>query len=118
MFFLIELVDEVKIYLMSMLTEALNTNILNSSANTKAIINAFRDMKVSKIPKSELEAKGFSLDYPNKVFREVKLLGEHVVEPASPAISLAITENIKDKDGIYKLVEKLSEESLNSLGRA
>lgn len=113
-----EFVDEVKKYLLLMLTEALNTNIVNCSENTTGIINFFRDMKVSKIPLTVLKKKGFSLDYPNKVFRIVRLLGEHVVEPASPAISLIITENIEDKDGMFKLVAKLSEESLNSLGRA
>ena len=106
-----ELADEVKIYLLSMLSEALTTNILNSSANTKAIINALRDMKVSKIPKTELEAMGFSLDYPNKVFREVRFSGRCLVVPVTPAVSLIITENIRDDDGVCQLLEDLFQDT-------
>ena len=54
---------------------------------------------------------GLSLEYPNKVFREVMSLDECLVEPAAPAVSLIITENIGNKVGIHKLLDKLFQES-------
>ena len=50
-------VDQVKSILLKILTKALN-NILKCNANTEAIIDAFREKKVNKIPVSELKAKG------------------------------------------------------------
>jgi hypothetical protein len=43
---------------------------------------------------------GLLLDYPNKVFREVKTM-------ESPAVSLIITENIQNDKGVRELREKL-----------
>jgi hypothetical protein len=102
-----EIVDQVKGILLTILSDALNSSIINSSVNTKAIIKTFREKKVKKMSKSELEAVGLLLDYPNKVFREVKSSDDYLVEPATPAISLVITENIVDSVGIRKLHEKL-----------
>ena len=102
-----EVVDQVKGVLLTILSDALNSNILNSSVNTKAIIRTFREKKVKKMSKAELEAKGLLLDYPNKVFREVKSSGRWFVEPATPAISLIITENVVDDDGVHNLLDEL-----------
>jgi hypothetical protein len=102
-----EVVDQVKNYLQSVLSDTLNKNVANSSANTQAIIEVFRNKKTNKIPKMELKAMGLLLDYPNKVFCEVKTLGRWFVEPYSPAASLIISENVQDDDGVYELLEKL-----------
>ena len=102
-----ELVNKVKNYLQSVLSDSLNKNVANSSLNTQAIIDAFREKKVTKIEKMELKAMRFLLDYPNKVFREVKTMGRWYVEPSSPAVSLIISENVTDDDGVFKLLEKL-----------
>jgi len=98
-----EVVNNVKNHLQSVLSDTLYKNVFKSSLNTKQIINIFRERKVIKIPVAELEP----LDYPNKVFREVKTMGRWFVEPYSPAASLIISENIQDDDGVYDLVEKL-----------
>jgi hypothetical protein len=55
----------------------------------------------------ELEAQGLSLDYPNKVFREIEKGMHRFVEPASPAVGLIIQENIVDDDQVAKFVNKL-----------
>ena len=106
-----EIVDQVKCHILSTLSEALYKNIDKSSANTKAVIEVFRKKKISNIPVTDLTAMNLSLDYPNKVFREVMLFDECLVEPATPAVSLIITENIGNKVGIHKLFEKLFQES-------
>jgi hypothetical protein len=106
-----EIVDQVKCHILSTLSEALNKNIVKSSANTKAIIEVFREKKVLKLPLTDLTAMKLSLDYPNKVFREVVLFDESLVEPTTPAVSLIIKENIGNKAGIHKLFEKLFQES-------
>ena len=98
-----EIVNHVKNYLQSVLSDTLYKNVVKSSLNTKQMINIFRERKVIKIPGTELEP----LDYPNKVFREVKTMGRWFVEPYSPAASLIISENIQDDDGVYELLEKL-----------
>ena len=102
-----ELVNKVKNYLQSVLSDSFNKNVLNSSSNTKKIIQIFKKKKNTKMPKAELEALRFLLDYPNKVFREVKTMGRWYVEPSSPAVSLIISENVTDDDGVFKLLEKL-----------
>ena len=106
-----EVVDQVKGILLAILSDALNSNILNSSVNTKAIIRTFREKKVNKMSKAELEAKGLLLDYPNKVFREVKSSGNRQVEPATSAVSLIITENVVDGVGIRKLHDMLLQDT-------
>ena len=88
-------VNQVKNHLQSVLSDTFNKNVLNSSSNTKQIIKIFRDRKIIKIPKAELEAKQLLLDYPNKVFREVKTMEGWYIEPSSPAVALIITENIQ-----------------------
>ncbi len=40
------------------------------------------------------------LDYPNKVFREVKTMGSWDIEPSSPAVSLIIAEKIQNDEGV------------------
>jgi hypothetical protein len=102
-----EVVNQVKNHIKSVLSEALATNVANSSSNTKQIIKLFRERKVVKIPKMELEAMGFLLDYPNKVFREVKILGRRFVEPSSPAVSLIISENVQYDEDVDELLDKL-----------
>jgi len=102
-----EVVNQVKNHLESVLSDSLNKNVLNSSSTTKQIIKIFREKKTTKIPKAELEAEGFLLDYPNKVFREVKTMEGWFVVPSSPAVSLIISENVTDDDGVYELRDKL-----------
>ena len=100
-------VNQVKNHLQSVLSDSLNKNVLNSSSNTKQIIKIFRERKVNKIPKMELEGMGFLLDYPNKVFREVKTMEGWCIVPSSPAVSLIITENIQNDKGVRELRDKL-----------
>ena len=109
-----EIVDQVKCHILSTLSEALYKIILDSSANTKAIIEVFRKKKVMNISKADLIAMNLSLDYPNKVFREVTNSGRCLLKPATPAVSLNITENIRDDDGVCLLLEKLFQESQKS----
>ena len=100
-------VNQVKNHLQSVLSDTFSKNVLNSSANTQAIIDAFREMKAIKIPKAELKAMGLLLDYPNKVFREVKTMEGWYIVPSSPAVSLIITENIQNDKGVRELRDKL-----------
>ncbi|KAL5478209.1 hypothetical protein EMCRGX_G025105 [Ephydatia muelleri] len=106
-----EFVDQVKNHLQSVLGEALNKSVAKSSANTKAIVDVFRQKKAIKIPIMELIAMGLLVDYPNKVFREVKTSGRWFVEPATSAVSLIIAGNIQDDDDVYELLEKLFNET-------
>ena len=100
-------VNQVKNHLQSVLSDSLNKNVLNSSSNTKQIIKIFRERKVNKIPKMELEGMGFLLDYPNKVFREVKTMEDWYIVPSSPAVSLIISENVQNGVGVRELRDKL-----------
>ena len=102
-----EVVDQVKNYVQIILSHALNKNIFNSSLTTKQIIKILKERNVIKIPKSELEAMGLLLDYPNKVFREVSTLESYYIETSSPAIALLISKNIHDDVGVRELREKL-----------
>jgi hypothetical protein len=102
-----KVVNQVKDHLHSVLTKALTKNIGNCSANTQAIIDDFRKTKAIKIPKMELKGRGFVLDYPNKVFREVDTVEDSYIVPSSPAVSLIITENIQNGEGVRKLRDKL-----------
>jgi hypothetical protein len=102
-----EVVNQVKNHLQSVLSDCLSKNVTKSSLNTQQIIKIFRERKEMKIPVTELGAKGLLLDYPNKVFREVKTLGRWFVEPFSPAVSLIISENVQDDDGVDELLDKL-----------
>jgi hypothetical protein len=102
-----EVVNQVKNHLQSVLTKSLTKNVANSSFNTQAIINIFREKKVIQIPKMELKAEGLLLDYPNKVFREVKTVGVWSVIPPSPAVSLIISENVQNGVGVRELRDKL-----------
>jgi hypothetical protein len=101
------IIEQVKNHLQSVLSDALNKNVLNSTTNTKQIIKKFREKKSTKISKAELEAMEFLLDYPNKVFREVKTLDGWFIEPATSAVSLIISENIQDDAGVRELRDKL-----------
>jgi hypothetical protein len=101
------IVAEVKNHVRSLLLDSLNDNILKSSPNSKKIIKMFRDLKVGRISISKLKAQGLSLDYPNKVFREIEKGMHRFVEPASPAVGLIIQENIVDDDQVAEFVNKL-----------
>ena len=99
--------NQVKNHLQSVLSDSLNKNVANSSFNTQAIINIFREKKVIQIPKMELKAMGLLLDFPNKVFREVKTMEDWYIVPSSPAISLIISENVQNGVGVRELRDKL-----------
>ena len=102
-----EIVELVEEYLYSMLMEALIENIFSSSPSTNEIIEVFRERKVTKIDMADLVAMGLKLDYPNKVFRKVRHPKDEYVEPVSAAVSLIISENIRNKYGVLALGEKL-----------
>ena len=101
------IIEKVKAHIQSLLIDSLNDIIAKSSSNTKKIIEIFRKKNVKKIPVMELEADGFLLDYPNKVFCEVKRKDGKFVEPSTSAVALIINEKIKDDPGICALTEKL-----------
>jgi hypothetical protein len=73
-----EVVDLVKNRLHYALAKA-HIMIIKSSSTTKLIIKIFRRKKITKIPMAELEAMGFLLDFPNKVFREVDTVRIHIL---------------------------------------
>ena len=102
-----EIVNQVKNDLESELLDALTLNIANSSTLTKQIIKIFRERNVVMIPKMELETLGLLLDYPNKVFREVKMKRDRYVVPVTTAVSLIISENVTDAKGLSALMEKI-----------
>ena len=106
-----KVVAEVKNHVHTILLDSLNDNIAKSSGNTKEIIKLFRELKVSRIAIMELIEKNISLDYPNKVFREVKRDMHRFVEPSSPTVGLLIEENIKPDDEVAKFVNKLFDKS-------
>jgi hypothetical protein len=99
-------VNQLKNHLGSVLSDTLK-KVLKSSLTTKQIIKIFREEKIIKIPMAELEAKGLLLDYPNKIFREVKIMEAWYIVPSSPAVSLIITENIQNDKGVRELRDKL-----------
>jgi hypothetical protein len=105
------IIEQVKNHLQSVLSDALNKNIAKSSSNTKAIINIFREKKKMKFAQMELEAMGFLLDFPNKVFREVMTLDGWFVESATSAVTLIISENVQNDAGVRELREKLFKEA-------
>eukprot|EP01036_Dinobryon_divergens_P037822 gene37822-49551_t len=101
-----EVVNRVKNHLQLVLTKALK-EILKSSSTTKQIIKIFREKKMIMIPMAELNAEGFLLDYPNKVFREMDTMEDSYIVPSSPALSLIISENIQNGVGVRELRDKL-----------
>ena len=102
-----EFVNQVRNHLQSVLSDSLNKNVVKSNFNTKQTIKIFREKKIIRIPMAELEAMGLLLDYPNKVFREVKNIEGWYIEPSSPAVSLIIAENIESDEGVRELRDKL-----------
>ena len=102
-----EVVNQVKNHLQSVLSDSLNKNVVKSNFNTNQIIKIFREKKIIRIPVTELEAMGLLLDYPNKVFREVKTMEDWYIVPSSPAVSLIIAENIESDEGVRELRDKL-----------
>ncbi len=102
-----KVVNQVKNHLQLVLTKSLNNIVANSSFNTKQIINVSRKKKITMIPKMELEAEGLLLDYPNKVFREVVTIEDSYIVPSSPAVSLIISENVQNGEGVRELRDKL-----------
>ena len=102
-----EVVNQVKNHLQSLLSDSLNKNVADSSFNTKQIIKIFRGKKITMIPKMELKARGFVLDYHNKVFREVDTVEDSYIDPSSPAVSLIIAENVQNGVGVRELRDKL-----------
>ncbi len=103
-----KIIEEIKNYIQSVLSDALNKNVLNCNANTEMIIKVFREKKTLRIPKSELKDQGLSLDYPNKVFREVKTADGWFVVPATAAVGMIISENIHDDTSVRALKEKFT----------
>ena len=103
-----EVVNQVKNHLQSILSDTLQ-KILMSSSTTKQIIKIFREENIIKIPMAKLEARGLLLllDYPNKVFRDVKTMEDLYIVPSSPAVSLIISENVQDGVGVRELRDKL-----------
>ena len=110
-----EIVNQVKNHLQSVLSDALNKNILQSNVTTKQTIKIFREKKIIKMSIAELESMGILLDYTNKVFREVKRMGRWYIEPSSPAVSLIISENVKNCDDVFKLRDKLFESTCEKI---
>jgi hypothetical protein len=102
-----KIIEQVKNYVQSVLSDALNKNVAKCSENTETIIKVFREKKVIRIPVMELKDQGLSLDYPNKVFREVKTSDGWFVEPATSAVGMIISENIHDDTSVLTLKEKL-----------
>ena len=102
-----EVVNQVKNHLQSVLSDSLNKNVVKSNFNTIQIITIFREKKIIRIPMAELKAMGLLLDFPNKVFREVKTMEGWYIGPSSPAISLIIAENIESDEGVRELRDKL-----------
>ena len=102
-----EVVDQVKNHVHSVLADSLSKNVLKSSSNTDNIIKIFKEKKIIKIPLAELREMGFMLDYPNKVFREVKTEGRWFVEPSTQAISLILSENVQNDNNVHELSEKM-----------
>ncbi len=96
----LEVVNRVKSRLYNVLMKVLTKNVGSCSTNTQAIIDDFRKAKAIKIPKMDLKARGFVLDYPNKLFREVDTVEDSYIDPSSPAISLIITLSQR----IFKIV--------------
>lgn len=106
-----EAVDQVKKHLFSVLLSAFYMNVVKSSPMTKEIIKEFRKTNEAKISSADLEAIGLSLDFPNKVFREIKVVGNDYmfIEPSSPVLALIISENVRCDDDLHKLRDKLFE---------
>ena len=102
-----EVVNQVKNHLQSVLSDSLNKNVVKSNFNTIQIIKIFREKKIIRIPVTELKAMGLLLDFPNKVFREVKTMEDWYIVPSSPAISLIISENVQNGVGVRELRDKL-----------
>ena len=102
-----EVVNQVKNRLQSVLSDSLNKCVVKSNFSTKQIIKIFREKKIIRIPMTELEAMGLLLDFPNKVFREVKTMEGWYIVPSSPAISLIISENVQNGVGVRELRDKL-----------
>ena len=101
------IVGEIKKHIYSVLLSTLTSIILNCSANTKNIIEMFRERKMTRIAMSELKADGVSLDYPNKVFREATYYDDCYIEPTSSAVTLIISNHSKNKFDINHLHETL-----------
>ena len=103
-----EAVEEVvKKHIRSVLYDAFSNIVRKSSTNTKVIVKLFREKGAIRIPIQELEEKGLSLEYPNKVFGEVNISDCSFVEPSTAAVSLIISENVRDDNGVHKLLDEL-----------
>lgn len=103
----------IKSYIESVLIDCLNNVVAKCTSNTDNMIQKFKELKRSQIPLMELKALGFQLDYPNKVFREVKKFGSIVIEPANPAIHLILCYNVKSDIDIMNLTEDLFTKSMS-----
>jgi hypothetical protein len=101
------IVAEVKNHVRSLLLHSLNQDIAKMSQNNDKILKILQGKNTCQISIMELKAQGLSLDYPNKVFREVETAMHHFVEPASPAVGLIIQENIASDDEVAEFVDKL-----------
>ncbi len=101
------IVAEIKQHIYSVLLDTLTKIVLEGSANTRNIIEMFRERKITRIAKTELIPNGLSLDYPNKVFREVTYRVKCYIEPTSSAVSLIIANHSKDESDLTHLLETL-----------
>ncbi len=102
-----EIIGSVVKYMLSTLSDALNKQVAKGSPMTKSIVKVFREHGVSRMTVMELEELKLEIEYPNKVFREMKTSIDWFVVPASNAVGLIITENIHSGKEIEALVEKM-----------
>lgn len=99
----------VKGFIRSILQDACNSTVAKCSENTEEIIKVFREMKVVRLDNLKLRATKLKLqiDYPNKIFREVKRDKVWCVEPVTPAVGLIISENILTSEDVANLTDTL-----------
>ncbi len=97
------IVNAIKEHAYSHLLNALEAHILKSSKNTKKIIKVFRDTKKMEIALTTLEGRRLLLDFPNKVFREIRREEASFVVPSTPAVGLIISNNITTAVEVKKL---------------
>jgi hypothetical protein len=96
-------ITAIKTFIFIELQDALTKTVADSTLNTKSIIEQFRAKGASRITKMDLNALGLSIDYPNKVFREVRQDKDVYVIPATPAVGLIIVKSIKNATGVESL---------------
>jgi hypothetical protein len=78
--------------------------ISGSRASTKALVEAWMKNQWKKVEKVEVEAKGFTLEYPNKVFRVTIENQVRFIVPATPAIDLLLSEKLAFTSGAIEVL--------------